>query len=64
VILLTTRIDATGTIFRASDTDTLRPWLHGVVEAPTAFGAERSTLGSDLPIETSTNSQKGSCCEL
>ena len=36
-------------IFRAWDTDTLRPWLHGVVEA---FGAERCMLGSDLPIET------------
>jgi predicted TIM-barrel fold metal-dependent hydrolase len=44
-----TRIDAIGTIFRAWDTDTLRPWLHGVVEA---FGAERCMLGSDLPIET------------
>jgi predicted TIM-barrel fold metal-dependent hydrolase len=43
------RIDAIGTIFRAWDTDTLRPWLHGVVEA---FGAERCMLGSDLPIET------------
>ena len=38
-----------GTIFRAWDTYTLRPWLRGVVEA---FGAERCMLGSDLPIET------------
>jgi len=44
-----TRIDAIGTIFRDWDTDTLRPWLRGVVEA---FGAERCMLGSDLPIET------------
>jgi predicted TIM-barrel fold metal-dependent hydrolase len=44
-----TRIDAIGTIFRAWDTDTLQPWLQGVVEA---FGAERCMLGSDLPIET------------
>jgi predicted TIM-barrel fold metal-dependent hydrolase len=44
-----TRIDAIGTIFRAWDTDTLHPWLQGVVEA---FGAERCMLGSDLPIET------------
>ena len=47
--IVATRIDAIGTIFRAWDTDTLRPWLHGVVEA---FGAERCMLGSDLPIET------------
>jgi predicted TIM-barrel fold metal-dependent hydrolase len=46
---VTTRIDAIGTIFGAWDTDTLRPWLQGVVEA---FGAERCMLGSDLPIET------------
>jgi predicted TIM-barrel fold metal-dependent hydrolase len=46
---VTTRIDAIGTIFRAWDTDTLRPWLQGVVEA---FGVERCMLGSDLPIET------------
>ena len=46
---VTTRIDAIGTIFRDWDTDTLRPWLHGVVEA---FGPERCMLGSDLPIET------------
>jgi predicted TIM-barrel fold metal-dependent hydrolase len=46
---VTTRIDAIGTIFRAWDTDTLQPWLQGVVEA---FGAERCMLGSDLPIET------------
>jgi predicted TIM-barrel fold metal-dependent hydrolase len=44
-----TRIDAIGTIFRAWDTDMLRPWLRGVVEA---FGVERCMLGSDLPIET------------
>ncbi len=44
-----TRIDAIGTIFGAWDTETLRPWLHGVVDA---FGAERCMLGSDLPIET------------
>jgi predicted TIM-barrel fold metal-dependent hydrolase len=44
-----TRIDAIGTIFGAWDTDTLRPWLHGVVDA---FGAERCMLGSDVPIET------------
>ena len=44
-----TRIDAIGTIFRAWDADTLRPWLRGVVAA---FGAERCMLGSDLPIET------------
>jgi predicted TIM-barrel fold metal-dependent hydrolase len=44
-----TRIDAIGTIFRDWDTETLRPWLRGVVEA---FGAERCMLGSDLPIET------------
>jgi len=44
-----TRIDAIGTMFRDWDTETLRPWLHGVVEA---FGAERCMLGSDLPIET------------
>ena len=46
---VTTRIDAIGTIFRDWDTDTLRPWLHGVVQA---FGPERCMLGSDLPIET------------
>jgi predicted TIM-barrel fold metal-dependent hydrolase len=46
---VTTRIDAIGTIFGAWGTDTLRPWLQGVVEA---FGAERCMLGSDLPIET------------
>jgi predicted TIM-barrel fold metal-dependent hydrolase len=46
---VTTRIDAIGTIFGAWDTDTLRPWLHGVVQA---FGAKRCMLGSDLPIET------------
>jgi predicted TIM-barrel fold metal-dependent hydrolase len=44
-----TRIDAIGTIFRDWDTDTLRPWLRGVVEV---FGAGRCMLGSDLPIET------------
>lgn len=44
-----TRIDAIGTIFRDWDTDTLRPWLRGVVDL---FGAERCMLGSDLPIET------------
>jgi predicted TIM-barrel fold metal-dependent hydrolase len=44
-----TRIDAIGTIFRDWDTDTLRPWLRGVVEA---FGPARCMLGSDLPIET------------
>jgi predicted TIM-barrel fold metal-dependent hydrolase len=44
-----TRIDAIGTIFRAWDTESLRPWLHGVVKV---FGAERCMLGSDLPIET------------
>jgi predicted TIM-barrel fold metal-dependent hydrolase len=44
-----TRIDAIGTVFGAWDTDTLRPWLLGVVEA---FGADRCMLGSDLPIET------------
>mgnify|MGYP001171441689 CR=1 FL=1 len=43
-----TRIDAIGTIFRDWDTEALRPWLQGVVEA---FGAERCMLGSDLPIE-------------
>jgi predicted TIM-barrel fold metal-dependent hydrolase len=46
---VTTRIDAIGTIFGSWDTNILRPWLHGVVEA---FGAERCMLGSDLPIET------------
>jgi predicted TIM-barrel fold metal-dependent hydrolase len=46
---VTTRIDAIGTIFGAWGTDTLRPWLQGVVEA---FGAKRCMLGSDLPIET------------
>jgi predicted TIM-barrel fold metal-dependent hydrolase len=44
-----TRIDAIGTIFRAWETETLQPWLQGVVEA---FGADRCMLGSDLPIET------------
>lgn len=51
-----TRIDAIGTIFRAWDTETLRPWLDGVVEA---FGAERCMLGSDLPIETLRSSFGG-----
>src|SRR4051812_31517684 len=46
---LATRINALGTISHTCDTDTVRPWLHGVVEA---FGAERCMLGSDLPIET------------
>lgn len=40
-----TRIDAIGTIFRAWDTNTLRPWLRGVVEV---FGPRRCMLGSDL----------------
>ena len=53
---VTTRIDAIGTIFRAWDTATLRPWLRGVVEA---FGAERCMLGSDLPIETLRSSFNG-----
>jgi len=51
-----TRIDALGTLFHAWDTDTVRPWLHGVVEA---FGAERCMLGSDLPIETLRSSFGG-----
>ena len=51
-----TRIDALGTLFQAWDTDTVRPWLHGVVEA---FGAERCMLGSDLPIETLRSSFGG-----
>jgi predicted TIM-barrel fold metal-dependent hydrolase len=51
-----TRIDALGTIFRAWETDTVRPWLQGVVEA---FGAERCMLGSDLPIETLRSSFGG-----
>jgi predicted TIM-barrel fold metal-dependent hydrolase len=44
-----TRVDALGTVFGAWETDAVRPWLHGVVEA---FGPERCMLGSDLPIET------------
>ena len=51
-----TRIDALGTVFSAWDTDTVRPWLHGVVDA---FGAERCMLGSDLPIETLRSSFGG-----
>lgn len=46
---IATRIDAIGTIFGAWDVETLRPWLHGVVDA---FGSARCMLGSDLPIET------------
>ena len=46
---MSTRIDAIGTIFGAWDTEMIRPWLHGVVEA---FGPQRCMLGSDLPIET------------
>lgn len=44
-----TSIDALGTLFHVWDTDTVRPWLQGVVEV---LGAERCMLGSDLPIET------------
>jgi predicted TIM-barrel fold metal-dependent hydrolase len=53
---VSTRIDALGTIFRTWETDTVRPWLQGVVEA---FGAERCMLGSDLPIETLRSSFGG-----
>ena len=51
-----TRIDAIGTIFGAWNRGTLRPWLHGVVEA---FGPGRCMLGSDLPIETLRSSFGG-----
>ena len=46
---VSTRIDAIGTIFGTWDTEMIRPWLQGVVEA---FGPQRCMLGSDLPIET------------
>jgi predicted TIM-barrel fold metal-dependent hydrolase len=44
-----TRIDAIGTIFGSWTTESIRPWLEGVVDT---FGADRCMLGSDLPIET------------
>jgi len=44
-----TRVDAIGTLVGDWDIETLRPWLEGVVEV---FGADRTMLGSDFPIET------------
>jgi predicted TIM-barrel fold metal-dependent hydrolase len=43
-----TRLAAIATIFKAWTTERLRPWLLAIVAL---FGAERSMLGSDLPIE-------------
>jgi predicted TIM-barrel fold metal-dependent hydrolase len=44
-----TRIDAIGTVFGAWERETIRPWLEDAVEV---FGADRTMLGSDMPIET------------
>lgn len=43
------KVSGLGMAFMTLDTDTLRPWVEGAVEA---FGPDRLLFGSNMPIET------------